>query len=140
VLARRLAEPAVVVVRDGAAGCLLTRDGHTEYVRGFPVAAIDTTGAGDAHCRVFPAELLRGADQHTAAVRADAAAALAVTRRGPATAPAVRRSTRCWHLRVPDACARQGGSAGGTGGQRQVIAHDRALPPGVAAADTDDRT
>ena len=87
VLARRLAEPAVVVVRDGAAGCLLARDGHTEHVPGFPVAAIDTTGAGDAHCGVFAAELLRGADLHTAAVRANAAAALAVTRRGPATAP-----------------------------------------------------
>jgi ribokinase len=30
----------------------------------------------------------RGADLHTAAVRADAAAALAVSRSGPATAPA----------------------------------------------------
>jgi ribokinase len=87
VLARRLAEPAVVVVRDGAAGCLLTHDGHTEHVPGFPVAAIDTTGAGDAHCGVFAAELLRGADLHTAAVRANAAAALAVARRGPATSP-----------------------------------------------------
>jgi ribokinase len=87
VLARRLAEPGVVVVRDGAAGCLLTRNGHTEHIPGFPVVAVDTTGAGDAHCGVFAAELLRGADLHTAAVRANAAAALAVTRRGPATAP-----------------------------------------------------
>jgi ribokinase len=76
-----------VVVRDGAAGCLLTRDGRTERVPGVPVAAVDTTGAGDAHCGVFAAELLRGADLHTAAVRANAAAAIAVTRRGPATAP-----------------------------------------------------
>ncbi|WP_433279366.1 PfkB family carbohydrate kinase [Pseudonocardia xinjiangensis] len=87
VLARRLAAPAAVVVRDGAAGCLLTRDGRSERIPGFAVAALDTTGAGDAHCGVLAAELLRGAGLHTAAVRANAAAALAVARRGPATAP-----------------------------------------------------
>jgi len=51
------------------------------------VEAVDTTGAGDAHCGVLAAELLRGADLATAAARANAAAAIAVTRRGPATAP-----------------------------------------------------
>jgi ribokinase len=76
-----------VIVRDGAAGCLLTCDGRTEAVPGFPAEVVDTTGAGDAHCGVLAAELLRGADLRTAAVRANAAAAIAVTRPGPATAP-----------------------------------------------------
>jgi ribokinase len=86
-LAGRLSPGAAVVVRDGPAGCLLTRDGRTEAVPGFPAEVVDTTGAGDTHCGVLAAELLRGADLHTAALRANAAAAIAVTRRGPATAP-----------------------------------------------------
>ncbi|GAA5122562.1 PfkB family carbohydrate kinase [Pseudonocardia adelaidensis] len=86
-LARRLTPSAAVVVRDGAAGCLVTRDGATTHVPGIPVEAVDTTGAGDAHCGVLAAELLRGADLATAAARANAAAAIAVTRPGPATAP-----------------------------------------------------
>jgi sugar/nucleoside kinase (ribokinase family) len=51
------------------------------------VDAVDTNGAGDAHTGVFLAMLASGADAHTAAMRANAAAALAVTRHGPATAP-----------------------------------------------------
>jgi sugar/nucleoside kinase (ribokinase family) len=86
-LARRLPPSAAVIVRDGAAGCLVTRDGTTTHVPGIPVEAVDTTGAGDAHCGVLAAELLRGADLVGAATRANAAAALAVTRPGPATAP-----------------------------------------------------
>lgn len=86
-LARRLPDGAAVVVRDGAAGCLLIRDGVVETVAGVAVTAVDTNGAGDAHCGVLAAELLRGADLRTAVTRANAAAALAVTRHGPATAP-----------------------------------------------------
>jgi len=86
-LAARLRAGAAVLVRDGAAGCLLTRDGRTQDVPGHPVTAVDTNGAGDAHCGVLAAALLRGADLHSAAVRANVAAALAVTRPGPATAP-----------------------------------------------------
>lgn len=54
---------------------------------GFPVAAVDTTGAGDTHTGVFIAALAGGAGPAAAARTANAAAALAVTRRGPATAP-----------------------------------------------------
>ncbi|MHA6627980.1 PfkB family carbohydrate kinase [Pseudonocardia sichuanensis] len=86
-LARMLPGDAVVVVRDGAAGCHVVRDGVAEHVPGVPVEAVDTNGAGDAHCGVLAAELLRGADLTGAATRANAAAALAVTRAGPATAP-----------------------------------------------------
>jgi sugar/nucleoside kinase (ribokinase family) len=86
-LTARLRPDGAVVVREGENGCLLARGGSVERVRGFPVTAVDTNGAGDAHCGVLAAELLRGAPLPEAALRANAAAALAVTRRGPATAP-----------------------------------------------------
>jgi sugar/nucleoside kinase (ribokinase family) len=86
-IAATLPRGSAVVVRDGAAGCLVSRAGETVHLPGIPVEAVDTTGAGDAHCGVLAAELLRGADLTAAAVRANAAAAIAVTRPGPATAP-----------------------------------------------------
>ena len=77
-----------VVVRQGAAGCLLVeRGGDVRHVHGFEVDAIDSNGAGDAHVGVFLAALASGAPPAEAARRANAAAAIAVTRRGPATAP-----------------------------------------------------
>jgi sugar/nucleoside kinase (ribokinase family) len=51
------------------------------------VHAVDTTGAGDAHSGVFLAALADGLPAADAARRANAAAALAVTRSGPATSP-----------------------------------------------------
>jgi sugar/nucleoside kinase (ribokinase family) len=87
VLSRR-AGRAGVLVRTGPAGCLLALAGAAPVaVPGFSVAAIDTTGAGDAHTGVFIAALAAGAGPADAARTANAAAALAVTRRGPATAP-----------------------------------------------------
>ncbi|MFJ7211478.1 PfkB family carbohydrate kinase [Amycolatopsis sp. NPDC098790] len=79
--------PPVAVVRDGAKGCRVHEHGRVTDVPGFPVDAVDTNGAGDTHCGVLAAELLRGSTLLDAAVRANAAAALSVTRRGPATAP-----------------------------------------------------
>nr|WP_042198750.1 PfkB family carbohydrate kinase [Kibdelosporangium sp. MJ126-NF4]CEL23528.1 Ribokinase [Kibdelosporangium sp. MJ126-NF4]CTQ89142.1 Ribokinase (EC 2.7.1.15) [Kibdelosporangium sp. MJ126-NF4] len=77
----------VRVLRTGRDGCQVVHNGQTTHVPGFPVTAVDTNGAGDAHCGVLAAELLRGNDLVTAATRANAAAAIAVTRLGPATAP-----------------------------------------------------
>ncbi len=75
------------VVRLGPEGCALaTRDGALR-VPGFPAEAVDTNGAGDAHLGVFAAGLIRGLAPEGAARRANAAAALAVARPGPATAP-----------------------------------------------------
>jgi len=51
------------------------------------VVAVDTTGAGDAHSGVFLAGLADGLSPAAAASRANAAAALTVTRAGPATSP-----------------------------------------------------
>ncbi|MGK3200366.1 PfkB family carbohydrate kinase [Amycolatopsis sp. MEPSY49] len=79
--------PPVAVVREGAKGCRVLEHGRVTDVPGFPVDAVDTNGAGDTHCGVLAAELLRGSTLLDAAVRANAAAALSVTRRGPATAP-----------------------------------------------------
>ncbi|WP_406691649.1 PfkB family carbohydrate kinase [Saccharopolyspora sp. ID03-671] len=85
-LGSRLGSSAVVV-RDGANGCVLAVQGETRRVPGFPADPVDTNGAGDTHCGVLAAALLEGADLPEAALRANAAAALSVQRRGPATAP-----------------------------------------------------
>ena len=71
------------ILRLGPEGCEI--DG--ERIPGFDVDAVDTNGAGDAHVGVFAASIALGHDPRTAAIRANAAAAMAVTRRGPATAP-----------------------------------------------------
>jgi sugar/nucleoside kinase (ribokinase family) len=76
-----------VIVRTGPQGCLLAREGRVEPVPGFAVTAVDTNGAGDAHAGAFLAALAAGIPPLEAARRANACAALAVTRSGPATAP-----------------------------------------------------
>jgi sugar/nucleoside kinase (ribokinase family) len=79
---------AGVVVRMGPDGCLITTpDDGIHHVPAFDVAAVDSNGAGDAHVGVFVAALADGLPPAQAARRANAASALAVTRRGPATAP-----------------------------------------------------
>lgn len=83
----RLPEGAVVVVRDGPEGCYLHLGGGVHHLPGYPQDPVDTNGAGDAHTGVLVAELAAGTDPHTACVRANAAGAIKVTRRGPATAP-----------------------------------------------------
>jgi sugar/nucleoside kinase (ribokinase family) len=79
---------AGVLVRVGPDGCLLGGRGvAAEHVPGFPVEAVDTNGAGDTHTGAFLAALASGASPAEAVRRANAAAALSVTRRGPATGP-----------------------------------------------------
>jgi sugar/nucleoside kinase (ribokinase family) len=51
------------------------------------VMAVDSTGAGDAHSGVFLAGLAAGLTAGDAARRANAAAALTVTRSGAAVSP-----------------------------------------------------
>src|SRR4029078_7709043 len=82
-----LAPGGVAVVRDGPRGCHVREGGRTAYVPGFPQVPLDTNGAGDTHTGVLVAERARGSDWATAARRANAAGAIKVTRRGPATAP-----------------------------------------------------
>ena len=80
---------AGVLLRTGPGGCLLSSFSATKplAVPGFPVTELDSNGAGDTHTGVFIAALASGADPREAARRANAAAAISVTRRGPATAP-----------------------------------------------------
>ena len=80
---------ARVLVRTGPDGCLLSSSSATNPlpVPGFPVTELDSNGAGDTHTGAFIAALASGADPPAAARRANAAAAISVTRRGPATAP-----------------------------------------------------
>jgi sugar/nucleoside kinase (ribokinase family) len=56
-------------------------------VPGFRVTVVDTNGAGDTHTGGFLAALADGADDAEAVRRANAAAALSVTKPGPATGP-----------------------------------------------------
>lgn len=87
-LRERLAPGAGVVVRADKDGCWLAAPGRPPvHVPGFPVDAVDSNGAGDAHVGAFLALLGQGHDPLTAATGANAAAAYAVGRRGPATAP-----------------------------------------------------
>jgi len=86
-LNRHLPGNALLVVRDGPNGCWVSRNGQAEHVPGFKVTAVDSNGAGDAHAGVFIAGLADGLAPAQAARRANAAAALAVTRWGPATSP-----------------------------------------------------
>lgn len=86
-VASRLPAGALVVVRDGANGCAVHEAGRTTYVPGFPQEPVDTNGAGDCHTGVLTACRAAGMPLVESARRANAAGAIKVTRRGPATAP-----------------------------------------------------
>lgn len=86
-LRRRIGSHAVVVVRDGVEGCTVFHHGRGTTIPAFPQTAVDTNGAGDTHTGVLLAERALGADWESAATRANAAAAIAVTRRGPQSTP-----------------------------------------------------
>ncbi|TPM38165.1 PfkB family carbohydrate kinase [Mesorhizobium sp. B2-3-4] len=77
-----------VVIRAGAGGCLVRlADGTARAVAGFNVAAVDTNGAGDTHIGAFVSALARGVPPFEAAIYANAAAAISVTRHGGSSAP-----------------------------------------------------
>ncbi|MDN3224923.1 PfkB family carbohydrate kinase [Pseudomonas nunensis] len=86
-LVEHLPADVLMVVRDGPQGCWISQRGERQHVPGFKVEAVDSNGAGDAHAGVFVAGLAQGLPVVEAARRANAAAALAVTRWGPATSP-----------------------------------------------------
>ncbi len=70
------------IVTLGAAGCILARDGRTEHFPAPNTVAVDTTGAGDTFCGILAAGLAAGGAIEAVIGLAQAAAALAVTRRG----------------------------------------------------------
>lgn len=83
----RLRPGAVVVVRDGRRGCVVREGGTSVEVPGFPQTPVDTNGAGDAHTGILLAGRCAGLSWTEAARRANAGAAIKVTRRGPDTSP-----------------------------------------------------
>lgn len=86
-LPARLPNQCLTVVRDGPQGCWIIEGHGPQHMTGFKVQAVDSNGAGDTHAGVMIASLATGCSSAHAATRANAAAALAVTRHGPATAP-----------------------------------------------------
>jgi 2-dehydro-3-deoxygluconokinase len=81
----------IVVVTLGKAGLHLAYDGEQESISGFPVDAVDATGAGDAFTGAFLAELVAGKKPAQAARFANAAAALSTLGYG-AIQPLPRRA------------------------------------------------
>jgi sugar/nucleoside kinase (ribokinase family) len=93
---------AVVIVRDGPAGCAVRAVGATTVVPGFPQRPVDTNGAGDAHTGVLAAEVAAGTGWVEACRRANVAGAITVTRLGPATAPTAAEIDAFLAAVVPD--------------------------------------
>ena len=77
---------AVVVLKLGSAGCVISDGTRSERVQGERVDAVDATGAGDCFDGAFIARVIAGDDVFSAARFANAAAALATTGYG-AVAP-----------------------------------------------------
>ncbi|MGA8210425.1 MAG: PfkB family carbohydrate kinase [Nocardioidaceae bacterium] len=105
-LQHRLPGDAVVVVRSGRAGAYLAEPGaQVRHVPAPQVVAVDSNGAGDTHTGVLVAALAAGLPPQRAVARANAAAALSVTRHGPATCPT--------SAEVEELMARHTGASGG---------------------------
>jgi len=78
-----------VVLKQGAAGCLVSDGAKREHVPPHKVQSVDATGAGDCFDGAFATRLIAGDDPFTAAHYANVAAALATTGYG-AVAPLPR--------------------------------------------------
>jgi fructokinase len=85
VIKRILDRPSLeaIILKRGAAGSLYADRDRRIEARAFEVTEIDPTGAGDCFCGTFLACLALGAPVDQALLRANAAGALAVLRRGP---------------------------------------------------------
>ncbi|KEJ88708.1 carbohydrate kinase family protein [Sulfitobacter donghicola] len=73
----------IIVIKRGAAGATVVSGAERHEFRGHKVEEIDPTGAGDCFGGTFIALLAQGASLFEAGTMANAAGALAVTRRGP---------------------------------------------------------
>ncbi|WP_182911556.1 carbohydrate kinase family protein [Paracoccus sp. JM45] len=81
---RLFAENAkILVIKRGADGITVVSGDERYDLAGHPVDEIDPTGAGDCFCGTFVSLLAQGASLETAGIQANAAGAIAVTRRGP---------------------------------------------------------
>lgn len=73
----------VIVIKRGAAGATVVSQGERFDFAGHTVNELDPTGAGDCFCGTFISLLAQGASPKDAGELANAAGAIAVTRRGP---------------------------------------------------------
>jgi sugar/nucleoside kinase (ribokinase family) len=114
-VAARIRPGGVAIVRDGPNGCVVHADATTTPVPGYPRTPVDTNGAGDTHTGVLLACRAAGDGWVESARRANAAGAIKVTRRGPASSPnaaeidaflAVERAESATLARVPTPTAR----------------------------------
>ncbi|MFI8743330.1 PfkB family carbohydrate kinase [Stutzerimonas zhaodongensis] len=83
--------PALVCIKLGDGGCVLTTADQTLHIPPGDVEPVDTTGAGDAFTGVFSVALLEGLEPREAAAWGVAAANLAVTGYGSQPAYADRQ-------------------------------------------------
>ncbi|MBX3069936.1 MAG: ribokinase [Thermomicrobiales bacterium] len=74
--------PAVVVITTGSQGAVVASGDGTDVVPAPQVDAVDTTGAGDAFCGAFAAEVGRGRSPLDATRVGVIAGSISVTRRG----------------------------------------------------------
>jgi len=77
------AQAEVVVIKRGAKGATVVGNGARYDFEGHSVDEVDPTGAGDCFCGTFISLLSQGVSLEEAGYRANAAGAVAVTRRGP---------------------------------------------------------
>lgn len=73
----------LVVLKLGERGCRIFHGTEEFGVPSFPMREVDPTGAGDSFCAGFTVALLEGMDLWDAARFANAAGALAITKKGP---------------------------------------------------------
>lgn len=77
------AKAEVIVIKRGAGGATVVGNGERLDFPGHAVIEVDPTGAGDCFGGTFVSLLAQGASLRDAGVQANAAGAIAVTRRGP---------------------------------------------------------
>lgn len=77
------ASAEIVAVKRGADGVTIAGRGERHEIAGHKVDEIDPTGAGDCFCGTFVSLVSQGVPLLEAGQRANAAGAIAVTRRGP---------------------------------------------------------
>jgi ribokinase len=85
-----------LLVTLGERGGVLADEGGCEAVAAVPVAAVDTTGAGDAFIGALAVAWARGASLREAARQAAAVAALSVTRHGTQASFPTRAEADTW--------------------------------------------
>lgn len=89
--------PHTVIVTRGAVGVDIVSSRGTVHVAATPVAAVDTTGAGDAFCGNLAAQLAAGSSMSEAVSWASAAGALATTVPGAVPSLPSRASVAALH-------------------------------------------